>query len=125
MVAAGNDLVRGNWPYMIKLRSGAYPNSGNSDADYEQRSMCGKVGVFQIEAKTADDPSHPPTHPPYGANYDRTPHDFTQPFVLNAAGMKPGAAYFCAIPGAEPTTSEALGGLTAYFDPTFNVVTLV
>lgn len=119
LTATADNFERGNWPYMVKLHAGLYDAS-----TYEKRSRCGTFGVFQVEGKTGDDPNHPLTHPPFTAPFESSggwnQHDFSVPFVLNAAGIPPGDAHFCAIPGAEPTTSS-MQGTQIYFRDGFNV----
>lgn len=123
LTATANNFERGNWPYMVKVVTGTWDST--SDAT---KARCGREGLFQTEAKTGDNPNHPLTHPPFTAPFESSggwdAHDFSQPFVLNAAGLPAGTAYFCAIPGAEPNTSGAQG-TEVYVDEGFTVVTLV
>lgn len=102
MTAVGNDLEHGNWPYQIKLINGTYTTDGTVVTNYDGR--CGRDGIYQTSAKTNDAVGHMPVH-----NAPWTDHDFNHPFVLNALGLPAGPAFFCAIPGLEPTTSSNRG----------------
>ena len=99
----GPGIEKPSWPYQVKL----YPDRWNGTST-EMSSRCGTKGTLQVVTVSSGSPKD-----------QLFTSSFNAPFTLNAVTaegkpMGPGPAHFCAIAGAERTTSGAVGATEYY-----------